>query len=89
MTYCDLAVLERTPLERDPFDFVVVSNFLKSETFPKILADYPEVPGPGSHPPSELSIRGHFRALMSELLGPEFRSAIERKFVIWWRRNKD
>ena len=82
MTYCDFAVLERTPLERDPFDFVVVPNFLRSEHFPKILADYPEVPGPGSHPPSELSIRGHFQALMNELLGPEFRAAIERKFDI-------
>ena len=82
MTYCDFAALERTPLERDPFEFVVVPNFLKSERFPDVLADYPEVPGPGSHPPSELSIRGHFQGLMNELLGPEFRAAIERKFAI-------
>jgi hypothetical protein len=82
MTYCDFAVLERAPLERDPFEFVVIPNFLKSERFPEILADYPEVPGPGSHPPSELSIRGHFQGLMAELLGPEFRAAIERKFAI-------
>jgi SM-20-related protein len=82
MTYCDFAVLERTPLERDPFEFIVVPNFLKSERFPDVLADYPEVPGPGSHPPSELSIRGHFQGLMNELLGPEFRAAIERKFAI-------
>ena len=82
MTYCDFAGLERTPLQRDPFEFVVVPNFLKSERFPVVLADYPEVPGPGSHPPSELSIRGHFQGLMNELLGPEFRAAIERKFAI-------
>jgi hypothetical protein len=82
MTYCDIAALERTPLERDPFEYIVIPNFLKSERFPEVVADYPEVPGPGSHPPSELSIRGHFEALMSELLGPEFRAAIERKFAI-------
>jgi SM-20-related protein len=82
MTYCDFAVLERTPLQRDPFEFVVVPNFLKSERFPDVLADYPEVPGPGSHPPSELSIRGHFEGLMNELLGSEFRAAIERKFGV-------
>ena len=82
MTYCDFAALERTPLERDPFEFVVIPNFLTSERFPDVLADYPEVPGPGSHPPSELSIRGHFQGLMNELLGPEFRAAIERKFAI-------
>jgi hypothetical protein len=82
MSYCDFAALERTPLERDPFEFVVIPNFLQSARFPEILADYPDVPGPGSHPPSELSIRGHFEGLMNELLGPEFRAAIERKFAV-------
>ncbi len=82
MSYCDFAALERTPLEREPFDFIVVPDFLDSSLFPSVLADYPKVPGPGSHPPAELSIRGHFRALIDELLGPEFRSAIERKFGV-------
>ena len=82
MPYCDIAALERTPLERDPFEYVVVPKFLKSDRFLDILADYPKVPGPGSHPPSELSIRGHFQSLMAELLGPEFQAAIERKFEI-------
>lgn len=82
MSYCDFAALERTKLERDPFDFIVVPDFLRSENFASVLADYPEVPGPGSHPPAELRIHGHFRALLDELRGPEFQSAIERKFEI-------
>jgi hypothetical protein len=82
MNYCDFAALERTPLERDPFDFIVVPDFLKSELFVSVLADYPKVPGPGSHPPAELSIRGHFRALIDELRGPQFQWAIERKFGV-------
>lgn len=82
MTYCDFAALERIPLERDPFDFIVVPDFLKSDLFPSVLVDYPKVPGPGSHPPAELSIRGHFRALIDELQGPAFQTAIERKFDI-------
>jgi hypothetical protein len=82
MSYCDFAALERTPLVREPFEFIVVPDFLKAETFAPILADYPKVPGPGSHPPSELTIQGHFRALMDELRGPEFQAAIERKFAI-------
>ena len=82
MSYCDFEALERTPLERDPFEYIVVPDFLKSDRFPEVLADYPEVPGPGSHPPAELSIRGHFKALIDELRGPEFQAAIERKFDI-------
>ena len=82
MNYCDFAALERTPLKRDPFEYVVVQDFLKSDRFPEVLSDYPEVPGPGSHPPAELSIRGHFEGLIEELRGPEFQAAIERKFEI-------
>jgi len=82
MKYCNLAALERTPLERDPFEYIVVPEFLKRDRFAEVLADYPKVPGPGSHPPAELSIRGHFEALMEELLGPGFQAAIERKFGV-------
>jgi len=82
MNYCDFAALESTPLARDPFEYIVVPGFLRSDRFAEILADYPDVPGPGSHPPAELSIRGHFQALMEELRGPEFQAAIERKFEI-------
>ena len=82
MDYCDLAALERIPLERDHFEYVVVPDFLKSDRFPEVLADYPEVPGPGSHPPAELSIRGHFRGADRRIARPRIRAAIERKFEI-------
>ena len=82
MIYCDFDALERTPLERDPYDYVVVPHFLQRDRFAEVIGDYPEVPGPGSHPPTELDIRGHFAALIGELEGPAFRSAIERKFNV-------
>jgi SM-20-related protein len=82
MAYCDFDLLERTPLQRDPFDFVVVPDFIRAETFAGVVADYPLVPGPGSHPPAELKIYGEFEKLMEELRGAKFRAAIERKFAI-------
>jgi len=82
MTCCDFDALERTPLERDPFDYVVVQDFIRPQKFAAIVADYPAVPGPGSHPPAELKISGEFEALMAELLGEKFRAGIERKFAI-------
>jgi SM-20-related protein len=82
MTYCDFGALEGAPLQGDPFEYVVVPNFIRPEKLASVIADYPEVPGPGSHPPAELNIQGQFAALMKELLGPEFRAAIERKFAI-------
>ncbi|MFM9857878.1 2OG-Fe(II) oxygenase [Pseudoxanthobacter sp. M-2] len=78
--FLDMAALAATPLATDPYDHIVVPTFVRPEVLAGVLADYPDVPGPGSHPPSELTIRGRFAALMDELDGPAFRRAIEEKF---------
>jgi SM-20-related protein len=80
--YLDIEKLKNTEPTRSPYEFMVVENFLKSEHLPKVLENYPEVPGAGSHPPSELVIEGHFKALMDELEAPEFRRVVESKFNI-------
>ncbi|SHO61447.1 2OG-Fe(II) oxygenase superfamily protein [Pseudoxanthobacter soli DSM 19599] len=80
MSYLDYDALAATPLQKDPYDFLVVPNFVQADQLQGVIADYPEVPGPGSHPPSELEIRGNFAALMKELDGPRFRELIEQKF---------
>lgn len=82
MTICDYGAFESAALRSDPFDFLVVEDFIKPERFAAVVADYPKVPGPGSHPPAELLVKGQFLALMDELQGPEFRAAIERKFAV-------
>jgi SM-20-related protein len=80
MTYLDMQLLDATPLQRDPFDYFIVPSLVRSNRLDAVVADFPQVPGPGSHPPDELDIKGHFRALMDELESAEFRSIIERKF---------
>ena len=82
MEFCDFDLLERTSLQRDPFEYIVVPDFIRAERFAEVLADYPEVPGPGSHPPASLKIGGQFAKFIEELRGPKFRAAIERKFEI-------
>lgn len=82
MSYLDIAKLDGTPLETAPYDHLIVRNFIRPEAFGAVVSDFPKVPGPGSHPPSELEINGHFNALMEELLGDDFRRAVERKFDI-------
>ena len=82
MTYLDYDALERTPLSSDPYDFIIVENFILKDQFPKVSADFPKVPGPGSHPPSELDIHGDFAGVMKEMDGPRFKEAIERKFGV-------
>ena len=82
MTYLDFAALDRTPLERQPYDHLMVENFVLPDAFRQVSTDFPKVPGPGSHPPSELDIHGAFAGLMAELDGPAFRRAMEQKFDV-------
>ncbi len=82
MAYLDIAALRAMQLKTEPYDYLVVPDFIRGELFPEVLADYPAVPGPGSHPLPELDVSGHFERLIGELNGPEFRSAIEEKFGV-------
>ena len=82
MTYLDYDAFERTDLQRDPYDFLIVENFIRKDRFADVSRDFPKTPGAGSHPPSELDMHGAFQALMDELEGPRFRAAIEQKFGV-------
>ena len=82
MTYIDIDAFERAPLERDPYDFLILPNFIRPECFSKVVEDFPAVRGSGSHPPSELDVKGHFQSLVDELQGSAFQAAVERKFGI-------
>jgi SM-20-related protein len=77
-----LDALRSTPLERDPFEYLIVRDFVDQERLKEVVADYPDVPGPGSHPPAGLKISGRFKDLIDELLGPSFQSIVEEKFDI-------
>ena len=66
----------------DPFQYVVVKQFLAGDDLNAVRLDFPRVPGPGSHPPGQLKIRGAFGSLMDELLGPKFQHAVSEKFSI-------
>ncbi len=82
MAFLDYDKLEQTPVEHDPYDWLVVPQFVRPDAFPSIVEDYPAVPGAGSYPPSVLDIKGRFAELMAELDGPLFRAAVERKFGV-------
>lgn len=82
MTYLDYSALERAPLQTEPYEYLIVEKFVKPEKFAEAMGDFPEVPGPGSHPPSQLTISGKFKALLDELQDDAFRKAIEKKFDI-------
>src|SRR4051794_10414656 len=64
--------LRRATLSRDPFDHVVVDDFLPAIAAPAVATDFPTIKSTGSFPLSELSYGPAFAELMDELNGAEF-----------------
>ncbi len=82
MTYFDYASLKAAPVNQEPYEYLLVENFVKPDAFQQIVADFPQVKDAGPVPPSELDIRGAMKTLIEEMEGPEFRRAIEEKFNV-------
>ena len=82
LSVLDLDRLRAAQLVRDPFDFVVVKEFLRRDTLASLVADFPEIRGHGSF--SADAVRGgpSFALLVAALTGPELCQAIEEKFGV-------
>jgi SM-20-related protein len=78
----DLDRLRAVPLQHDPFDFVVVEEFVPAAPLPAILADFPRVRGAGSFPVESLDYGPSFAGLVAALTGPALARAIAEKFAV-------
>jgi SM-20-related protein len=80
MSAIDLDSFDATPLEKDPYEFLIVPAFIKPAAIPEIDQAYPRIAKAGSFPLEELEFGKAFAAFLSELEGPEMRRAFEKKF---------
>lgn len=80
MTLINLESLRRADVKRDPFDFMVVPNFLGAEDLARVNSDYPAIDTPANHDLETLSYGPVFRQLMEEMQGSEFVGAMGEKF---------
>src|SRR4051812_48235258 len=82
MSVLDLDRFAATPLEHDPFDFLVVPDFIRKEAQAALTADFPPIEKGGSFPLSTLAYGPGFAAFVEELKAPAFRRAFQQKFSI-------
>jgi hypothetical protein len=78
----DLARFRQIPLQRDPFDYVIVPDFIRPEARPALSEDFPVITGPGSYPVRQLRSGPAFAALLQDLHTAEVRQAFEEKFSL-------
>jgi hypothetical protein len=80
MTPLDLDALAATPLQRAPFEYVVVPGFVRPEAEAAIERDFPRIDDTGSYVPASLEYGQAFAELMDALRGPALAAALGRKF---------
>lgn len=78
----NLKALASATLASDPYDHVLVPQFITDGPRTSVNRDFPEVPGPGSYNLDHLSFGPGFRALIDELRGPDMEDVIGHKFGI-------
>lgn len=82
MQIFDLETFRATPLNRDPYEHLVIPGFVKAEALERINADYPKIEHAGSFPLDHLEFGPAFKAMIDALEGEEFRRAFEDKFEL-------
>ena len=71
-----------TPLERAPFDHLIVPGFLRPRACDALDTGFPEIGRGGSFPADTLDLGSAFAAFLEELRGPALTRAVEAKFGI-------
>ena len=80
--YLGIEQFRTTPLVRQPFEHLIVPQFIGARPLAEINADYPKISTSGSFPVDQLSFGPAFRNFLEELNGDDFREAFEEKFGI-------
>jgi len=82
LSVLDLDRLRAASLVRDPFDFIVVEEFVRHDALASLVADFPDIRGHGSFPADAVKGGPSFALLVAALTGAELRQAIEEKFGV-------
>jgi SM-20-related protein len=78
--WIDLGLVEATPLEIEPFPYLIVPGFVPEAARAALSADYPKIDRPGSFPTGDLRFGTAFRDFLAALEGPAMRDVFARKF---------
>lgn len=82
VTRIDLEPFRAAPLQRDPYEYVMIPGFLGADAVARANADYPKIDKPGNFPLAELTYGPGFGQIIETVLGPEFGAILEEKFNV-------
>ena len=82
MLELDYDRLRATPVATEPFEHVVVPDFVRPESLRAVVDALPPMSSGGSFPPASLRLRPVVQELVRALEGPRLRQAIAAKFAL-------
>ena len=80
MSLINLNAVREAELQTDPFDFMVVPDFLDREVLERVNADYPAIDTAANHALENLQYGPQFAALMEEMRAPAFATELGKRF---------
>jgi len=78
----NISKLAAAEFHAEPFEYLLVDDFLEPDCKQAIVQDFPRVEKSGSFPLSRVSYGPAFKHLTDELLGPDFAAAVGAKFSL-------
>ncbi len=78
----DLDTFNATPLQQQPYEHIVVPNFIKPDAIADVVSDFPILHQPGSFPIDKTVYGKSFAALIDQFRKPEVAEAFSRKFDV-------
>ncbi|WP_124950028.1 2OG-Fe(II) oxygenase [Sulfuriferula thiophila] len=78
----DLTAFNSAELNKSPYEYMVLPDFLKADALEAISRDFPVIKQAGSFPFDTLKCGPAFIELMHQLEGETFRHAVEKKFNV-------
>ncbi len=82
LSIIDIDKVYNAKLETSPYEYIVVSDFIKEEWKDKLIQAYPQVKAAGSFPLPSVPCSSEFMQLINELNSDAFRGAVETKFSL-------
>ena len=82
MVAIDLDAIDSAPQNLDPFEYLIAPRVIKKDALPMILADFPKIEKPGSHPVNKKISGSNFISLIEELRSQAFSKLIGNKLGI-------
>jgi len=61
MPVLNFSAFDNTPLNRDPFDFIVVKDAIGADTIEELNRDYPHIDKPTNYDPRDLDFGPSFK----------------------------